>query len=589
MTTLRAPIQNLLATVLLLWLPVVASAEGCGAFATAISKVQGEDARSPLAGQTVTVEGVITMDARHKGGFRGFYLQQTDDETDGSPNTSEALFVYTGRSAGSRGQRVRVSGRVKEFHGLTELTDVDTFTVCGTGPLPAPVPVTLPWPDHQRPEHLENMLVTIAGELTVIDHYNLARYGELTLAAGDQTIPTEFMEPGPSAAALFQSQQGNRLLLDDARGVRDPRPVPWPTGELSADNTVRAGDRVNRLSGILDFRFDAWRVQPLSPPAFQSANPRPDPPTRPDTSTLRVVTLNLGNLFNGDGRGGGFPAPRGAKSRKQFDQQLAMLVTALRAPEPDIIAVTEVENDGYGSHSAIADLANALGEQWRYVKADSGTGSDAIRTDLLYRSDRVATEGEASRLTSAPFSRRGRPPVAQAFRHLGNDRVLRIIVPHLKSKACRGAKGPDRDQNDGQGCYSFSREQATRAILRWADSLPQPDNLAGTLITGDMNSYAREVPLQLITDAGYTNAVRQFHACNEAGCNKTSYRYHGRSGTLDYSLVSKGLAGRLVGATTWSINADEPPALGYKGPIPAAESQPWRSSDHDPVITDFSL
>lgn len=235
--TLRASIQKLLAAALLLWLPIIASAEGCGASATAISGVQGEQAHSPRVGQTVTVEGVITMDARHKGGFRGFYLQQADGETDDNPNTSEALFVYTDRSAGRQGQRVRVTGRVKEFHGLTELTDVDTLAVCGTGRLPEPVPVTLPWPDNQQPEHLESMLVTIVGELTVIDHYNLARYGELTLAANDQTIPTEFMEPGPSAEALFQSQQKNRLLLDDGKGCGIPDQCPGRRG--NSPRTIR--------------------------------------------------------------------------------------------------------------------------------------------------------------------------------------------------------------------------------------------------------------------------------------------------------------------------------------------------------------
>ncbi|MCL7942648.1 ExeM/NucH family extracellular endonuclease [Marinobacter sp. ATCH36] len=587
--TLRASIQKLFAAAFSLWLPVIAAAEGCGASATAVSGVQGEGAHSPLAGQSVTVEGVITMDARHKDGFRGFYLQQADDETDNNPKTSEALFVYTGRSAGSQGQRVRVSGRVKEFHGLTELTDVDTLLVCGPGHMPEPVSVRLPWPDGQSPEHFENMLVTISGNLTVIDHYNLARYGELTLAATDQIIPTEIMDPGPPAQALFHSQQRNRVLLDDGKGERDPRPVPWPAGTLSADNTIRAGDRVNQLSGILDFRFDAWRIQPLSPPVFQIANPRPDAPPRPESAMLRIVTLNLGNLFNGDGRGGGFPAPRGAKSARQFEQQLSRLVTAMKAPDPDIIAVTELENDGYGRHSAIVDLTNALGEHWRYVEADNKAGSDAIRTDLLYRSDRVTPQGGAHRLSSAPFSHRGRPPVAQVFRLANEDRALRIIVPHLKSKACRGAKGPDRDQNDGQGCYSHSREEATRAILHWIESLPQYGNLAGTLITGDMNSYARETPLRLMAEAGYINAVRQFQNCDQTACNQTSYRYRGRSGTLDYSLISEGLARRLVGATAWSINADEPRALGYKGPVPVAADQPWRSSDHNPVITDFAL
>lgn len=589
MNVFNLPARRLPAILLLLWLPAIAAADGCGSPATAISRIQGAEDRSPLTGQTVTVEGIVTMDARQKGGFRGFYLQQADHETDDDPQTSEALFVYTSRSAGNRGERVRVSGRVKEFHGLTELTDVDTIAVCGDGHLPDPIPIMLPWPDNQQPEHLENMRVTLTGDLTVIDQYNLARYGELTLAAREQTIPTEIMAPGPSARALFQFQSYNRLLLDDGKGVRNPRPVPWPTPGLSAGNTVRAGDRVRELSGVLDFRFDAWRLQPLHPPVFERANPRPEPPARPESATLRVVTLNLGNLFNGDGQGSGFPAPRGAESGEQFEQQLARLATALRTPDPDIIAVTEVENDGYDDHSAIADLARALGEHWRYVRNDGNTGNDAIRTDLLYRSDRVEPEGSAHRPSPASFRQHGRPPIAQVFRTPQSNQALRIVVAHLKSKSCRGAKGPNRDQEDGQGCYSHSREQATRAMLSWVDSLPQPDNLAGTLITGDLNSYAREAPLQLMAQAGYTNVAQQFHNCNKTACGQTSYRYRGRNGTLDYSLVSEALVGRVISATIWPINSDEPRALGYKGPIPVAGDQPWRSSDHDPVITDFSL
>lgn len=574
---------------LLLWLPAFATAEVCGTPATGISQVQGEKASSPLAGQTVTVEGIITMDTRQRGGFRGFYLQQSDHETDDNPKTSEALFVYTSHSTGSRGDRVRVSGRVKEFHGLTELTDVSAIEHCGQGELPAPVRITLPWPRDLEPEHLENMRISVVDELTVIDHYNLALYGELTLAAHDQIIATEIMTPGPEAQARHESQERNRLLLDDGRGVRNPRPIPWPRPSLSEDNTVRAGDRVDELSGVLDYRFGAWRLQPESPPVFRRANPRPDVPPRSGSATLRVVTLNLGNFFNGDGNGQGFPTARGAETAAGYRQQQSRLVAALLAPDPDIIAVTEVENDGYGPDSAIAGLAGALGEQWRYVKADSGAGKDAIRTDLLYRHDRISAEGRAHRPGSASFPTPGRPPVAQLFRAAGSDQTLRVIVPHLKSKACRGAKGQNRDQNDGQGCYSHSRERATRAILDWAGALPKPDHMAGTLITGDMNSYARETPLRLMAEAGYTNAVRQLHECTKTACNQTSYRYRGRSGSLDYSLVSEGLAERLVDATAWPINAEEPRALGYQGPVPVAEGMPWRSSDHDPVITDFSF
>lgn len=578
----------LFALALLLWLPATADGD-CGAEAVSISRIQGTGDDSPFAGQTVTVEGVITLDVRHQGGFQGFYLQHADGEADHNPTTSEALFIYTNRPDGQRGDRMRVSGRVKEFHGLTELTDISSITHCGDGRLPPPVPVTLPWQDGKPPEHLENMRIVVTGNLTVVDHYNLARYGELTLAAGPQTMATELHEPGPEAQALHHTQERNRLLLDDGQGIRNPQPILWPGPSLSAGNTVRAGDQVNGLSGILDFRFGAWRLQPTSTPSFRSANPRPQAPKRPHSAKLRVVTLNLGNFFNGDGDGEGFPAARGAQSAVQFEQQKARLVAALTAPDPDVLAVTELENDGYGDDSAIAELAKALGEHWRYVETEGDTGNDAIRTDLLYRSDRVVTAGPASRLTAAPFNRRGRPPVAQVFRPIDTAQSLRVIVSHLKSKACRGARGTNRNQDDGQGCYNQSRESATRAIIRWADGLPQPDGLSGTLITGDMNAYAQETPLQLMAAAGYTNAVRHFHECTDTDCRHTSYRFHGRSGTLDYSLVSKGLLPQVTNAQTWSINADEPRAMGYKGPVSVPHGQPWRSSDHDPVITDLSL
>lgn len=541
-----------------------------------------------MVGEQVTVEGIITLDSRHEGGFGGFYLQQADHETDNTPSTSEALFIHTRHSVGQSGHRVRVRGRVKEFHHLTELTDVQVVQDCGPAPLPEPVKIRLPWPDGMHtPEALENMRVQIDQRLTVIDSYHLARYGELTLAAHPQPIPTEIMPPGPAAFALERQQQQQRLMLDDNRGVRNPDPVPWPAPALSISNSVRTGDTVSGLEGVIDFRFGAWRLQPSAAPQFHRDNPRqPPPPRHPDT-TLRVMTLNLENYFNGDGRGGGFPTARGARTAAQFERQTRRLVAALSAPDPDVIAVSEVENDGDGEHSAIASLARALGPGWRHVRAGGSSGQDSIRTALLYRSDRAEPAGPASRLGSGADPQRGRPPLAQIMRPLDRQYGVRIIVPHLKSKACRGATGPDRDQQDGQGCFSHSREQAARALVEWANTLPDAGAVAGTLITGDLNSYAMEAPLAQFRDAGFNSLVHRLHPCTVDHCPHTTYRYKGRKGSLDYALASEKLLPRVVGALTWAINAEEPPALGYRE-IPAG-SLPWRSSDHNPLIIDLAL
>ena len=573
-----------LALLVALW-PLTAQADRCGRPATDIHQVQGAGWQSPLVGERVTVEGILTRDARHEGGFDGFYLQQADAEADGDPATSEALFIYTNRQTGRVGQRLRITGTIKEYHGLTEMVSVQNLLVCGEGRMPKPVAVSLPW--SQTPESLENMRVRFTEPLTVIDHYQLAVYGELTLAAGDQTIGTELFPPGPQAKTHSRQNQHQRIVLDDGRKVRHPKPLPWPPGGLTPDNPVRAGDRVGQLAGILDYRFGQWRLHPDTDPEFTSRNnPRPVPPPPPGQA-IRVMALNLQNYFNGDGRGGGFPTDRGAETAGGFQKQKHQLATLVQQSKADILAVSELENDGYDRYSAIAELADSLGPEWQFVKTPGQDGGDAIRTALLYRSDRVNTHGQPRRLTSGRFGHSSRPPVSQRFSRAGQPVQIRVVVPHLKSKSCRNASGANQDRDDGQGCFSQRRVRETRAILAWLETLPVSEQLVGTLIAGDLNSYAREAPLQQLEGAGYHSLVHEFHPCGDSGCRQYSYRYKGERGSLDYLLASPGLRQRATSARAWNVNADEPRALTH---LPArAATGPWRASDHNPVFTDLDL
>ncbi len=570
------------------FLPVAATAaSACGEPATAISAVQGNGPVSALTGQTVTVEGILTQDSRSKGGFGGFYLQQADHQTDNNPATSEAVFVYTNRDTGQPGMRLRVTGKVREFHGLTELVAVRSIRMCGLETKPEPVTIELPW--SMNPESLENMRVIFRYPLTVVDNYNLAKYGELALAASDQVQPTEYLSPGQQAHRRSASHRQNRVLLDDNQSVRDPRPVPWPPMGLSPSTTVRAGDQIDRLAGILDFRFDAWRIQPAKDPRFLAANPRKKAPPRPPGDSVRVMALNLGNFFNGNGQGAGFPTPRGAESSAEFREQRQRLIQTLQEPDPDILAVAELENDGYGSASAVAGLARFLGNHWGFISTPGNDGDDEIRTALLYRRDRIVPVGSAARLTDGVFRSGGRPPLAQDFRRTVGEQTVRIIVPHLKSKSCRGAVGEDQDQSDGQGCYASRRVAEARALANWPGANSRDTRSAGTLIVGDLNSYAREQPLSVLSRAGFASMVHQFHPCTRANCPHYTYRYKGEKGSLDYALASKSLRPLVLQAQTWLINSDEPRALGYQGIVPSGQQGPWRSSDHNPVIVDLKL
>lgn len=575
---------------MLLCLPLAGmAATGCGETATPISHIQGQSDHSPITGHTVTVEGILTLDARGKSGFRGFYLQQADHETDNNPLTSEALFVYTRQTTGKPGDRLRVSGKVKEYHGLTELVNTRPILLCGQSALPEPAPLSLPWP--QPPEAYENMRVRISQPLTVIDNYNLARYGELTLAAGDQVNATEYQAPSESARATTRRNRTQRIMLDDGKAIRHPDPTPWPPGGLSPGHSVRAGDTVHNLAGILDFRFGHWRIQPETTPGFSRDNPRLPPPARPADGNIRVVSMNLENYFNGEGdnQAAGFPTARGARTPEDYKEQHHRLIDALTASGPDILALSELENDGYGPNSALVSLARALGQNWQFVATPGKDGQDAIRTALLYRRDRLKTIGHPQRLVSGPFHYRGRPPLAQTFQRNNGGDTFRVIALHLKSKSCRGATNSDADQHDGEGCFASRRTGMASAIIQWLESLPDADDFAGTLVTGDFNSYSRETPIAVFRDAGFTNMMQHFHPCKAGTCPHYSYRYKGEKGSLDHALASGPLKSHILDTRTWLINSDEPQALGYEHHHETPKPFPWRSSDHNPVIIDLHL
>ncbi|MGH3648583.1 MAG: lamin tail domain-containing protein, partial [Micromonosporaceae bacterium] len=115
---------------------------GCDSPAThEIAEVQGSGDATPLAGQTVRVEGVVTGDFQASGQLRGFFLQ--DSTPDADPATSDGLFAFGGGTDVAVGDRVLVTGKAIEFNGLTELSPVDAVDVCGTGSI-APAAVELP-------------------------------------------------------------------------------------------------------------------------------------------------------------------------------------------------------------------------------------------------------------------------------------------------------------------------------------------------------------------------------------------------------------------------------------------------------------
>lgn len=564
----------------------------CGAPSTLISSIQGSGHASPVAGENHVVEAIVSAVFTGSDQLGGFYVEEALADRDDNDATSEGLFIYSPGRAVTVGQRLRMAGTVTEFNGLTQLASLSDVADCGTAELPPPVVLSLPWATADAPEAYESMRVRFAEPLVVNDTYDLGRFGSLTLGSDRHFIPTNIATPGTDAALVAELQQLDRLILDDGSNRQNPAIVPYPTPELSATHTVRAGDQVHDLSGILDYRFDEWRLHPVTAPSFQATNPRTPEPELADRGNLVVASFNVLNYFNGDGMGGGFPTARGANNPEELSRQTAKLVSAIRALNADIVGLMEIENDGYGEYSAIASLAAELGPEWSYV--DPGLeqlGSDAIAVGFIYRTDRVDLVGEAATLSQAPFDNLNRQPLTQTFRPRAVDDTLTITVNHFKSKGCGGAVGAEADQGDGQSCWNPTRTQAAIALANWLANNPTGAADGDHLIIGDLNAYAKEDPIQALAQAGYTDLLARF-----VGEQAYTYVFFGQAGYLDHALASESLLPKVTDTTVWRINADEPRALDYnlefKNPQQQASyfaPDAYRSSDHDPVIVALKL
>jgi predicted extracellular nuclease len=539
--------------------------------AVAIGTLQGRGERSPLEGRRATVEAVVSLLIDE--GRGGFFAQ---DGGDGDAATSDGVRVIAAHDGvpGVRiGDRVRVRGLVIEDQeadrrgGVTTLR-AERIDTLGRGALAPPLRLTAPPQDW---EAREGMRVRIDAPLSL--NGTNRRYAETIASFGGRLwTPTELAAPRSAQIAKLESDNARRrLLLDDASSQRDP-----PRVRYLPDGVPRSGSAARGAEGAIDQRNGAYRLQLGAAlrvePALRPAAPRVG-------GNVRVAVFNLENLFNGDGRGGGFPTPRGAKTPAQLQAQTGKLVATLRALDADIAALMELENDGYGPQSSLAqfvDALNAGGGDWRFVDARQGPGQDEIRVGLIYRTGKVTPVDNPAVLEGGPFGQRSRVPLAQAFRR-GDGPTLVVVANHFKSKGCSEATGADADQRDGQGCWNALRLLSAQWLDAWLKTDPTGHGAALTLLTGDLNAYALEDPVRALRTAGWVDAFAAAKAKQPY-----SYVYNGQAGRLDHALLSPALAQRLRGAAVWHSNADEPDIAGEA-------TTPWRSSDHDPMLLGFDL
>jgi predicted extracellular nuclease/endonuclease I len=568
---------------------------------TFIHDVQGSGDISPLEGDTVLIEGIVIASFSD---VSGFFVQEEDADADANPSTSEGIFVFYDGELPESGSLVSVVGDVSEFYERTQLTATEALDVISTGnTLPIESALSLPFTDAAQVESLEGMLVFTAQALVVTDNYTLGRFGQVTLSTERLFVPTNVFAPGSEEAiALEASNALNRIMLDDGDSTQNPEVVVFPTGGLSASNTLRLGDTVASLTGVVDFAFGDYRVIPTQAPTFVATNPRNAEPDL-NLGNLKVASLNVLNYFNNIDDSGSICGPtassscRGADSVLEFERQKAKTVAAIVAMDADIMGLMEIENNGFSEGSAIADLVagiNAVMGAGTYSIVDPGAviGTDAITVAFMYKPSVVSLAGSPKILDSSNsisdedgvlFNEgKNRPSLIQEFALLENGETLVISVNHLKSKGSGCGVGDD-DTTTGQGNCNLTRTRAAQALSAFLEG-EYPDT--ATLIMGDLNAYAKEDPISALEGAGYTNLVNYF-----GGDEAYSYSFRGLLGYLDHALANNKALAKVVDVTEWHINADEPISLDYNVEFKAPANvtayysdDAYRMSDHDPVL-----
>lgn len=625
---------------------------------TLISAIQGQGAASGMVGQEVTVEAVVTGIITNGFGVQvGYYIQEEDADADGNAATSEGIYVYS-NSPVSVGDQLRLTGDVSEYGNLTQLEFIRDVQVLETGaPLPTVTQITLGMrANFETFEGMRVELVTDSDDpLTVVTNFNLDRFGEIEVAEGNLVQPTQIYDAQTQADLVSDLAATNataRFTIDDSSTGQNSDTItmidsgdgtPLEAGDTLTANgpTLRLGTELSGVAGIMDERHGSYRIQ-VDKPLDVIAGSADRPLDAPDVGgDLQVASFNVLNYFttlnaNGAKTGpNGDLEPRGAVSAADLERQTDKLVAAITQLDAEILALQEIENNGFGDDSAIAQLVDALNAATApgtYAYVDPGldfVGEDAITTGIIYRADRVTLQGSAILEYTEDSSaatmqianqieettgeklgdyQRNRPSMAATF-ETANGAELTVVANHLKSKGESGLEAlldaalaanvdpaliealrndPNFDQGNGQGFWNGVREEAATELANWLKSNPtaagSTDNI---LVLGDMNSYAKEDPVQALQAGGMTDLASDY-----LGDDAYSYVFDGQRGTLDYGFASAGLLDNVTGVAEWHVNADEPDLFSYSSEFNNPSfynADPFSVSDHDPLLVGLTL
>jgi predicted extracellular nuclease len=581
-----------------------------------IHDIQGSSWVSPHAGDAVTnVPGIVTG-LRTSGSSKGFWFQ--DPDPDDNAATSEGIFVFTGSapSGVAVGDSVLVSGTVSDFYALgsgdttsttsnlsvTEIAKASTQVLASGNTLPKPL---------------------VIGPDTVPDAYapNL----------GGANIESTPITPGRSTLDFFESLEGMRVEVDDARVVgpsnsfgetyltdKPAQAVTYrggtellgenqtPSGRLevvAADGTNPGADVGDVLTGAtvgpIDWSsFGGYLIAATTLGTVRHNNLTPVVATAAARKQLSIATYNVENLAPGD-------------ADSKYAALAHGVVTSLASP--DIVALEEVQDnsgatdDGtVAAGQTIAKLSDAIvaagGPHYdsRSIAPlndqDGGQPGGNIRVAFLYNPARVSfvdtgaaavdrsstgtqvvkKHGEPALSLSpgridpqSPVWTASRKPLVGQFAFKGQD--VFVVANHFDSKL--------GDQNaDGRFQYPTRSSETQRAgqalvVHDFVDKILAVDKTADVVVVGDLNDFQFSPALATLrtgTADGTGTPILTDLISTLSIDQRYTYVFDGVSQVLDHILVTPRVRG--VQYQVVHVNAE------YSD----------QTSDHDPQVVDIT-
>ena len=600
----------------------------------AISAIQGNSNMSPVAGERVSTQGIVT--GLHR---TGFFIQTPDEKADNDPLTSEGIFVFTRTEPPKEaaiGNLVSITGMVEEYRPRNEtntlpLTEVsmqagrDSVKVISRGnALPKPVELSIKDLESNKIDQLERyegMRVYVAA-MTVV----AATGGRVDIATSRSTTngvffgvlkgtPRPFREPGLDIFDIaFLNNAGKEQLQKDFPNlpIFDGNPQKIRVESLGQTGSTvieaAANTEIADLTGVLHYAFRNFTLLVDADSKHkQSSTIKPVPMPEPKAGQISVASINLENFFD-DHDDPKIKEP--IASKEAFAGRLKKISLAFRdvLTMPDIIGVAEAEN--LAALKRLADEVNrdavSSGKPDPKYEAFLEDGNDGrgIDNGFLVKTTKLKVievkqfgkdEKYKHPKTGENVHLNDRPPLmirVVTKNTAGGDFGLTLFSNHLKSFL--GYNDPNQQDN-----VRMKKRLQAEYLAKIVQERQKGDPKERIIVLGDFNAYqfndgildlmgivtgkpaAKDAVFNFSPDIVDPDLINLVDVIDQS--QRYSYTFDGNAQVIDHLLISVTLRDHISGFGYARVNADYPDS--YRNNT----DRPERFSDHDAAVAYFSM